>query len=757
MFNHIHIKDLEDYFVELHARKEKGGYFYRINGYSDNIARFIKKYYETARKSGVVIEGKIQNPDQKNLAYYQEIMGLDFRLDMSFILQSLQKWLPRMNEYQRNVVGKSIYNSLLEMRMAGKTENMLKNAYIKYMCWLYYKFERIINQLGNNCVPKILYEGEISHYELMLISILSNAGCDVILLQYKGDQAYLKEDKESKLSEVYDLESQIGFPQNYSLKAVRAEMQEEFNNQLLYGTLPKHINCTNAWIKGKGLDDFLEPVLTRGNDENLYYNCFCRINGVEDKLTYANELYQFHQALVSGKRKVVVVNGEIPSVTPEEVSQIKRNNYTKQDQMIRDLSNNIRYTYNVELQRALNKAFVDVILEVGKDAGCTLNKLINKAVYILCWLNRYQVQLFSNWKLPEISCFIHMGACKNDNEVLFLKFLSKLPVDVLILNPNLNEKCILNDRFLYEINHTESLAMTEFPLQNTQVRIGTAAFHAERELDTLMYHESGIYRNQQYSKANSICLQTMYEEIRILWDQELKYRPNFSVTNGVVSIPVIFSKICGVKDGMVQNYWNSIRELLTEDTLVIKKCPFVDSLDANSIKSLATEFYRNGRIQKEKIKHHPKFLYGYLREDVQDMILEKLQILIDQRTIKGTHENGTEYTIVSTILNLPKEILRMMQKFDFTKKNPKIVYISTTEKTISLEDSIIMAFLNLMGFDILFFVPTGYQTIEKYFNSIIMEEHQIGEYKYELTVPNLEEVSLNNTRLSWREKFLRRG
>ena len=181
----------------------------------------------------------------------------------------------------------------------------------------------------------------------MLISILSNAGCDVILLQYKGDQAYLKEDKESKLSEVYDLESQIGFPQNYSLKAVRAEIQEEFNNQLLYGTLPKHINCTNAWIKGKGLDDFLEPVLTRGNDENLYYNCFCRINGVEDKLTYANELYQFHQALVSGKRKVVVVNGEIPSVTPEEVSQIKRNNYTKQDQMIRDLSNNIRYTYNV--------------------------------------------------------------------------------------------------------------------------------------------------------------------------------------------------------------------------------------------------------------------------------------------------------------------------------------------------------------------------------------------------------------------------
>lgn len=757
MFDHICIKDLEDYFVELHARKEKGVYFYRINGYSENIACFIKKYYETARKSGVVIEGKIQNPDQKNLTYYQEIMGMDFHLSLGFILQSLQKWLPRMNEYQRNVVGKSIYNSLLEMQTAGKTENMLKNAYIKYMCWLYYKFERIINRLGNNTVPKILYEGEISHYELMLISILSNAGCDVILLQYRGDEAYLKEDKNSKLSDYYGLERQVPFPKDYSLKMVRTEIQEEFNNQLLYGTLSNYKNCTNAWITGRGLEDVLEPVLKRGDKKELYYNCFCRINGVDDKLTYASDLYQLHQTLISMKRKVVVVSGEIPMATPDEIAQIKRSNYARQDHMIRELSSNIQFGFNVELQRLINKAFVDVLLEASKDDGCTLNKLTNKAVYILCWIKRYQAQLFNNWKMPEVSCFIHMGTCKNDNEVMFLKLLSKLPVDVLVLCPNLNEKCMLNDRILYEVNNSESLSLSVFPSQNSQVRIGTAAFHAERELDTLMYRDSGIYRNQQYSKANSICLQTMYEEIRILWDQELKYRPNFSVTNGVVNIPVIFSKICGVKDGAIQNYWNSVKELLTEDTIVIDKIPFIGSLDVNPVKTLATEFYKNGRIQKEKIKHHPKFLYGYLREDVQDMILEKLQKLIDQRIIKGTHENGTEYTIVSTLLNLPKEILRMMQKFDFTKKNPKIIYISTTEKTMSLEDSIVMAFLNLMGFDILFFVPTGYQTIEKHFNSIIMEEHQIGEYKYELSVPDLDRFPLNSTRSSWREKFLRRG
>ena len=46
---------------------------------------------------------------------------------------------------------------------------------------------------------------------------------------------------------------------------------------------------------------------------------------------------------------------------------------------------------------------------------------------------------------------------------------------------------------------------------------------------------------------------------------------------------------------------------------------------------------------------------------------------------------------------------------------------------ISLQDSILVTFLNLAGFDILFFVPTGYQSVENYFAEKLMEEHQIGE------------------------------
>ena len=141
---------------------------------------------------------------------------------------------------------------------------------------------------------------------------------------------------------------------------------------------------------------------------------------------------------------------------------------------------------------------------------------------------------------------------------------------------------------------------------------------------------------------------------------------------------------------------------------------------------------------------------------MQEYILEKLQLLIDRRIIRGTFENGTEYTIVAVVLNLPKDILRLIQGFDFTKKNPKLVWINTTESLLSLEDSILAAFLNLVGFDVVFFVPTGYRCVEKYFNDNIVEEHLIGEYVYDLTVPDLKTLSPDGHR-SWVERIFSRG
>ena len=753
MFEHKKISRLNDFFTELAGRQEKGVFFYRINGFNDEISQFIQKYYEAARASGVIIEGKIPNPTESNLAYYQEIMGMNFQMSLGFITASLKKWLPRMNDFQRSNVAVSIYDSLDSLQKAGKNENMLKNAYIKFMCWLYYKFERIVNQLGENKIPKILYEGEVSNYELMLISVLSNAGCDVVLLQYHGDQSYLKIDPGSVLSDVLSIPDMKIFPETFNLKWIQNEIRSNMNRERLYGKKPEVQNCTNAWIEGKGLDDVKRSIGSRGDDPKFFYNCFCRINGVEDKLTYINDLYQFQLELKSDKRRIVVVNETIPPPTMDEIRAVNGKNYAREDQMMIDLSGSLQYTANLLLQRLMIKAFIDIILEESKRPGMNLNRLKNKAVYLVCWMKRYQKDLFCNWKMPDISCFIYMGGCKNENEAMFLKLLARLPIDVLILNPNRNQKCCLEDKVLYERNFIESMEVHRFPQENSDVHMGTAAYHAERELDTLMYQDSGIYRSHQYKKAVSVILQTMYEEIALLWKQELKYRPNFSTVNDIVNIPVIFAKISGVKDGLIPQYWSGIKELIDEDTLVIRNVPFIEHTAPNPMKVYAAEFFKNGKVQKAKIKSHPKYQYSFLREEIQDYILDKLQLMIEQKLIRGTYENGTEYTIISMVLNLQKDILRMIQKFDFTKKNPKVIYINTKEIIISLEDTILVTFLSLAGFDVVFFVPTGYENVEKYFNRPLMEEHQIGEYVYDLQVPDFTAVSSSTRLSSWREKI----
>ena len=160
MFKRVKIQEWNEFFLDYSARREKGVYFYRITHYHPDDKQLILRYYEEARLSGVVIEGGIANPDERNLAYYREVMGTDFQLSPGFLTASLKRWLPRMKDEQRTLVGNAVYDTLFQLKRAGKNENILKNTYIKFMCWLYYKFERIVNRLGENPLPKILYEGK---------------------------------------------------------------------------------------------------------------------------------------------------------------------------------------------------------------------------------------------------------------------------------------------------------------------------------------------------------------------------------------------------------------------------------------------------------------------------------------------------------------------------------------------------------------------------------------------------------------------
>ena len=736
MFQLGRIEKLHDYFSACSRRREQAVFFYRVAGYSGEVAAFLTQYDQAARTNGVVIEGRIPNPDPKQLDYLAEMMGSDFQLDAGFLTQKLTRWLPRLTGAQREAVVTAMTATLQDLQAHGKNENMLRNAYIKYMCWLYYKFERILGRLGGDELPKILYDGTVSSYELQLLVILARAGADIVLLERAGDEGYLRCDPTSQYAQFYQAPGLTPFPADFSLRQLREQGRQQAERQKLYGAPAGIAPCTNAWMKTPDGKEILTAVRARGDDPKLFYNAFVVQYGVEDKLLFPSDMVAFYQQLKREGRKVCLENGRLPPPTPEEIAAVRRRNHQTAEQLAADLAANLQYPNNQQLQTLMRQAFLDVVLEEDKAVGGNLNRLLNKAVYLVAWMKRYQKDLFQNWQAPEVGVFILFGACSGDNEALFLRLLAKLPVDVLVLLPDLNAPCVLKDPALLDLHKEHSLPMTDFPVEPSQMRVRTAAYQAEREMDSILYQNTGLYRARQHQKAEAVTLQTMYEEIGLLWDQELKYRPGFAAEGDTVTVPVLLEKICGIKDGPILPYWLEIKKLVTPETTLVTKLPWQTGLETNPMKPYATQFLRQGRLQREKIKQHKDYPYGILRPEIQDYLLDKLQVLLDEKLIAGTYQNGTEYTIVSTILGLPKDLLRRIQNFDFTKKNPKLIIISTTEETLSLEDSILVAFLNLVGFDILFFVPTGYQSIEKYFQKPFANEHQLGPYRYDLQVPD---------------------
>ncbi|BCI60954.1 YceG family protein [Solibaculum mannosilyticum] len=733
MLKRLQLQRFEDFLKPLKERPQPGVYFCRIAGYNPEVQSFLEKVLGSRKQNPLLVTGKLPNPDENQLSYFREMLGTDFSLDPGFFDQALRKWLPRLDQVQRETMIRSLCQTMLDLRAAGKTDNMLKNAYIKFMCWMYYRFEQILHKMGKEPLPKILYDGVLSAHELQMFCVLSDAGCDIALLEPQGDASYLKLDPESKHSNLFPGAGNGAFPPDFSLQTVAREAEQKQKIvgmcQTSEGNVP--LNSTNTWLTGDLTKDSLKPPAQRGSEKNCFYNMFVRIRGVEEKSSYVKELFLWKKHLEEKGRKVLVLES-LPIPTAEEVARAGRCNVQTAQQVVVGLLPALRPTANARLDGIIRSAFSNLILELAKENE-PVNRIKNRAVYLVCWFNRYFDQLLKGIKEDSIPVFLYFNVCKTAFEALFLRFLARLPVDVLEIYPE-DIPCCLEDRVLFDRNYPESLHIEKFPVSMDDAGFTTVAYHAEQELTETLYQDSGMYRTRQYHKASALPLKTMYEEIAILWDQEATFRPGFEVVDDTVLVPVITAKVCGVKNGDVGEYWSGVRKLLGENTLLISSCPHWNGAGVDR-SFQPVSLIKNKRLERQKIKDSPGYAYSLLREETQELILDKIQKLLDSGLIKGTFSQGMEYKILAVTLHLDQDIIRMIQRFDFTKKNPKVVVINTRDTICSLEDSIVLAFLHLVGFDVVLFVPTGYQIIEKYYTGPLFTEHQIGDYLYDMQVP----------------------
>ena len=735
IYEHTRLMQLDDFFRKRTQRRGANVYFYRISGYNSEIGRFIESFCETAEAKGMVIDRKLPPPDNEALLRYESTISKDFKLNEDFVVRGMVKWLPTLEPVRRRRLARSVFYTLRIMDERGMTETELKNSYIKFMCWIYYRFEEVVEHLGEDVLPKILCEGTPDLDELMMLNLISDAGCDVVLLLYDGEEGYRAADPDSEISDTLALAGKTAFPEGYSLASLRRRRAEE-TRRYREGRSFIYTACTNQWASGDPLEALALPASQRGGDPKRYYNLFVRIHGVRDRGSYMQELYDLYSELKRTGRSVVTVSGLIDPPTNSEKLPLQGGTYENAGQLISEMAAKIQYGIAPGLQWKAAQTFTAIMTEKA-ESGCGLRELRETALCLVCWLRRYMTGLFSA-SLPQCGAFIYMGGCKNEQEALFCRLLAELPTDVLILTPAYEDSCCLNDSRLLTIDNTDFLEVTQFPTDPSMARVGTAAYRAERELDSLLYEDSGLYRIRQYDMANAITLKTMYDEIAIFWKEELKYRPNFSISQGTVNMPVVFSKISGVKDGDIDAYWDSIWSMMTQDTVLITRAPYASEASHRDIDYSCRRFLDRGELQRDAVISDPKFRYRYLREETLRFMLDKIQQLLDNRVIKGCFNGtGTEFRVVATVLSMDEYIVRTIQNFDFTKSNPKLIYIQSGEQQAGFEDAVIAAYLNLIGFDVAFFVPTGYQSAERFYTTTIMEEHQAGEYLYDLPVPDL--------------------
>ena len=157
--------------------------------------------------------------------------------------------------------------------------------------------------------------------------------------------------------------------------------------------------------------------------------------------------------------------------------------------------------------------------------------------------------------------------------------------------------------------------------------------------------------------------------------------------------------------------------MITPQTWVVTALPFLQDVGVG--KDAVKSCLHNGRLDPNALARAPFYRYGYLPQDTQDYMMEKMQALIDYDLIT---DGGPD---------LPASILSVLLDLD------KLLVVDVSETLFSLEECILLAFLNLVGFDIAVFTPTGYRNLETHIRLDSFDTLNIGAFAYDLRVPDL--------------------
>ena len=654
----------------------------------------------------------------------------------------------------------------------------IRNFCCKLIAWITKYIPNLIDNLDyDSCNtkpiynPKILYYGDIKAHEVYFLILLSKMGFDVIYINPLNENNFIKVFNSNAKYIVYPKREEIQkypFGNNNPLKddsiinITSKENTVPYNIPLTDNVLSKVINSQekiSTCLKKSTniIEDIKSSLESRigfiGGDSPsipVFFYRYIGISSNSDK--YYNDLFNLDLYFSSFDDLYIKFLDYIPIGDASKISNLTKHiwnnisslNENSKNYIVNELilCNAFPTLNNKVIKNTLINAFNDILqLFILNEKDININKIKNFSLKILMWCCEYLNTIFNKLNFNE-KCkkiynpkILYYGNIKV-HEIYFLILLSKIGCDVIYINSSSHSLFTEIDTsmeysFVIELETTAEI--TNFPTEERYVRIETSAFQASEEFSETFFTENiGIYKPWQLENYNiqPVTLKTTFDEIKILWNEPSSVRTGFQIQNGTVYIPNIFAKISGVYEN-IKSYCDDVNKLKSsENTIFISNIPFIkETCSQNNLYSLMPIFNRQGKIDKEKLISNSFYKYSYLKTSVQNLIIDKINILLSMDMFKNISNNEFILNLVMTLLNLNKDIIELIQRFDYPNKIPKLIIFHNNENVFSENEAVVIAFLNLMCFDIIILTPTGYNNIEQKIDEKFYDTHKLEEIK----------------------------
>lgn len=449
----------------------------------------------------------------------------------------------------------------------------------------------------------------------------------------------------------------------------------------------------------------------RNNSENIFYE----IRGYRDESGLNNLIALLDKKLLA--KNSLVFKGQIELPYNEALTK----------SILRELNNINLYSLeredivlveNVNLNNKIKKALSIVIpYAIQLENFLNINVTNNFVAKLLLLIYEYVTKL----EFKDVPKCVYYGSIKR-HDCYFLIILAIIGVDVIYINPtkltvfhDINNKyfakLIEEDDICKDISYDVRLSKGTFI-----EKVVTSAKKATNELEKALYTDSGIYKPWQFISGNtkSIMLSAVIEDIETYLDEEARLRQGFRTEGNMVYIPNFFCKINGVYD----NYKNLIKSMKNSKiNLFINNANLINTnhLSREKIYSIPFYLYEDGSINKEEIIKSNIYGLNKLSLEMQNFIINKIEEFVENKSkISFDIDDKLKFELIACILTMDLKYQNLFLKFDYTSNVPKIILYLDKDSVIDKLNSLFLAYLSEVGFDILILSPSATNSIEQF-------------------------------------------